>query len=310
MLGDRLARGGVRVQHLGATLFPEDVQKEVFTSDSVRVTGVFSPTGTLRPVEGGYRLDGSWRFNTGCRAADWNVTVAMLEGTDEVLVAMVPANELTVLDDWDTSSASGTGSASTVAEDVFVPAHRVIRFGDALGSAVPGRLAAPERTYGLISLSVTQSAAACVGMAKGALELFLERLPGRGITYTGWSEQSESPLTQIQVARAESRIAAAEALVGKLARLLQDRADAGELPSVAERATVRAHGSYAIQLAKEAVDELFEASGASAIQRSVHIQRFHRDLRAYSMHGLLLLTTSLEVHGRMLVGLDAGTPIL
>ncbi|MEU7531097.1 acyl-CoA dehydrogenase family protein [Saccharothrix sp. NPDC042600] len=293
-----------------ATLFPARVQEEIFTSGSVRVTGVYSPTGALTPVEGGYRLNGRWRFNSGCRAAHWNVVVAMLDGTADVLVAAVPLSDLEVVDDWDTTAAAGTGSCSTVASDVFVPAHRVIGFGEALNTAVPGRDDAPGRDYGLISLAVTQCAAAAVGMAKGALELYLDRLPGRGIVYTKWSEQSETPLTQIQVAGADARIAAAQALVDTWAGRIQDAADANRQLTAEEKAEARAHGAFAIQLAKEAVEQLYDASGASVIGRNVPIQRFQRDLRAFSLHGLLLLTTNLEVHGRVLVGLDAGTPIL
>jgi hypothetical protein len=99
-------------------------------------------------------------------------------------------------------------------------------------------------------------------------------------------------------------------LVDTWARRIQDAADANRPLTPAEKAEARAHGAYAVQLAKEAVEQLYDASGASVIGRTVPLQRFQRDLRAFSLHGLLLLTTNLEVHGRVLVGLDAGTPIL
>ncbi|MFD6802236.1 acyl-CoA dehydrogenase family protein [Streptomyces cyaneofuscatus] len=48
------------------TLYPDRAQQEVFARRSVRVSGGFTPSGTLTPTEGGYLLSGSWRFNTGC----------------------------------------------------------------------------------------------------------------------------------------------------------------------------------------------------------------------------------------------------
>ncbi|GAA2683153.1 MULTISPECIES: FAD-dependent oxidoreductase [Actinosynnema] len=56
---------------------------------------------------------------------------------------------------------------------------------------------------------MTECAAACVGIAKAAYELFLERVVNRPITCTSWEDQREHPLTQIQVATAANKITAA-----------------------------------------------------------------------------------------------------
>lgn len=296
-----------------ATLFPDRAQEEVFTSDSVRISGGFTPSGTLTPVEGGYRLTGAWRFNTGCRGADWNIAAAMIHGEDGAeteAVAIVPMSEFTIGDDWDTTSAAGTGSNTSRCTDVFVPAHRVVTFEHAIANTTPDRTPAPGRHYSLFPLVMTECAATCIGIARGALEMFLERLPGRGITYTNWTDQGAHPLTQIQVATAANKIAAAEALAETWWPLLQGRADAGELPTVEEAATLRGQTAFVIDLAKEAVRTLFEASGASVIGRSVPMQRFHRDIQGFAQHALLLLSTNLEVQGRVLIGRDPETPFL
>ncbi|MFJ1799965.1 acyl-CoA dehydrogenase family protein [Streptomyces sp. NPDC088180] len=298
-----------------ATLYPDRAQDEIFARDSVRISGGFTPSGTLTPAEGGYVLNGSWRFNTGCRGADWNIAAALLErpdGTFEDLVAIAPMSDFTVADDWNTSSAAATGSATSTAKDVFVPAHRVVSFENAILNSTPGRAhaGANGRDYGLFSLVMAECAAVLTGMARGAYELFLERLPGRSITYTSWSDQKLHPLTQIQVASAANRIAAAEGLAAGWLALLQRRADAGEQPTIEEKATVRGQAAYAVELAKEAIDTLYNASGATAIQRSVPIQRFHRDSQGLSLHALLLLSTNLETYGRVLLGLDPDTPLL
>ncbi|MFH9061782.1 acyl-CoA dehydrogenase family protein [Streptomyces coeruleorubidus] len=298
-----------------ATLYGDQAQEEVFAQGSVRISGGFTPTGTLTPTEGGYLLNGSWRFNSGCRGADWNMSAALVErpdgGHDEA-IAIVPMSAYTITDDWHTSAAAATGSCTTTAENVFVPEHRVVGYGDAIFNTTPGRTAevTPGRRYGLFTYVMAECAAAYLGIAQGAYELFCERIPGRGITYTNWDDQSRHPLTQIQVATAANKIAAANALLNETVALLQRRADADEQPTLQEKADVRGRTAFAVQLAKEAVEILFSASGATAIQRSVPIQRFHRDAQGLALHALLLPSTNLEVQGRVLLGLDPDTPFL
>ena len=297
------------------TLFPDRAQEEVFARPDVRVSGGFTPSGTLRPTEGGYLLNGSWRFNTGIRGADWNIAATVLQkedGTEEEVVALVPASEFSLADDWHTSAASGTGSSTSTAQDVLVPAHRVVGFGEAIFGETPDRtnVGATGRNYGLFAYIMAATVATLLGSAQGALELFLQRVPGRAIAYTAWEDQSAHPLTQIQVATAANKITAARAMESGWLRVLQDRADAGEQPTLEEKAAVRGQGAYAIQLAKEAVETLYQASGASVIQRNVPMQRFFRDIEGFALHGFLLLASNLELHGRVLLGLDPNTPLL
>ncbi|MFD7339103.1 acyl-CoA dehydrogenase family protein [Streptomyces violascens] len=296
------------------TLFPDRAQEEVFAQPSVRVSGGFTPNGSIVPTDGGYLLNGSWRFNTGSRGADWNIATTVLEkadGSHEEVVALVPMADFTLADDWHTSSASATGSSTSTAKEVFVPEHRVVPYADAIYNSVANRTQHDTgRDYGLFSYILATTVATLVGTARGALELFLERVPGRAIAYTAWEDQAQHPLTQIQVAAAANRIAAAEALMDRWATVLQARADAGELPTVEEKAAIRGEGSYAAQLAKEAVEILYQASGASVIQRSVPLQRFFRDIEGFSLHGFLLLSSSLELQGRILLGIDEDNPLL
>ncbi|WP_434598919.1 acyl-CoA dehydrogenase family protein [Streptomyces sp. A5-4] len=298
-----------------ASLYPDQAQKEVFEGGSSRVSIVFAPTGTLKPVDGGYRLDGTWRFNSGCRGAGWDLLAAMVEhpdGTSEELVALVPMSELTLADDWHVSAGAATGSSTTTATDVFVPAHRVVPLEEAMVSATGDRAntGATGRNYGLLGYIMSSVAATFLGMARGAYELFVERLPGRGITYTEWTEQSLHPLTQVQVATAANKIDAAEALAGTWHQVLQDAADAGTQPSDEQKAVIRGRTAYAAQLSKEAVELLFSASGGSVIRRDTHLQRFHRDIQGFALHALVQRDANLEVQGRVLLGLDPGTYFL
>jgi alkylation response protein AidB-like acyl-CoA dehydrogenase len=221
-------------------------------------------------------------------------------------------SDLTLGDDWDVTAGGATGSVTATADNVFVPSHRVAGFGDAFAGTTGDRsnVGATGRNYGVLAFVMAEAAAVFIGIAKGALDLFLERVPGRGITYTNWTDQSQHPLTQVQVATAANKIAAAEGLSQAWLKVLQDRADAGEQPTDTEKAVIRGQVGYAVQLCKEAVEIIYSASGGSVIQRNSPIQRFHRDIQGFALHALAQPNVNLELQGRVLLGLDPGTYFL
>jgi hypothetical protein len=64
------------------------------------------------------------------------------------------------------------------------------------------------------------------------------------------------------------------------------------------------------RLCKEAVDLIGSASGASSLNLEVPVQRAVRDLNALNLHSFVNPAANLELYGRVLSGLDAGTPFL
>jgi hypothetical protein len=77
--------------------------------------------------------------------------------------------------------------------------------------------------------------------------------------------------------------------------------------SIEARVKSRAHIGYATGLAREAVDTLFNASGASAIQMQVPIQRLQRDMQGLANHAIMHAQTAIELYGRVLCGLEPNT---
>jgi 3-hydroxy-9,10-secoandrosta-1,3,5(10)-triene-9,17-dione monooxygenase len=48
-----------------AGTYSDDAQYEIFADGDPRISGVFSPTGTAVPKDGGFVVNGKWGFNTG-----------------------------------------------------------------------------------------------------------------------------------------------------------------------------------------------------------------------------------------------------
>jgi alkylation response protein AidB-like acyl-CoA dehydrogenase len=298
-----------------ASLFPDAAQEEVFGDGTVRISGGLAPTATMVPVDGGYVLNGTWGFNTGVRGAHWDFLAAVVpheNGEYEPVYALVPVDQLGVADDWHVSAAAGTGSFTTSAADVFVPAHRVVTAAELVTGTTGDRSnsGATGRNYGLIVYVMAMSVAVFTGAARGAYDAFVERAPGRGITYTNWTDLSAHPLTQIKVATAANKITAAEAVTANFVRLLQERADAGEHPTVADSVRVRGESGFVVQSVKEAVEALHEVVGASSLLRKEPFQRFYRDVQGLSRHGMMTPNTNLELQGRVLLGHDPDTLFL
>src|SRR2546423_5517584 len=119
-------------------MFPDEVQEEVFADPDVRVSGILSPTAVGVPTDGGIVLNGKWGFNTGSRQSAWNTNAAVRahpDGSFEPIMVLVPLSELTVVDDWHTAGMRGSGSVSTLAQDLFVPDSRVLSMPPVLAGA-------------------------------------------------------------------------------------------------------------------------------------------------------------------------------
>jgi len=296
-----------------AGTFPDEAQEEIFATKDPRISGVFSPTGTATPTDGGYVVNGRWGYNTGGHGSDWTVVNTLCDdgsGTPMPFCTLLRSSELERLDDWYASGMTATGSSTIVAKDVFVPAHRVQSLPDMLeGNYAASRNSDnPYYRYPLASVLAVNGAGTPVGIARGALELFHERIHGRPITYTTYTNKAEAPVTHLQVGEAALTVDSAEAHMRLACALLDDHL--GRPLSLLERVKARAHVSAATGYARDAVDGLFYASGASAIQSHVPIQRLQRDIQALSNHAVMHPQTTTELYGRVLCGLEPNSLIV
>ncbi|MER8007034.1 acyl-CoA dehydrogenase family protein [Streptomyces sp. NPDC094149] len=129
-----------------------------------------------------------------------------------------------------------------------------------------------------------------LGLARGALAEFTERINRRGITYTFHTRQHEAGVTHLQAAEAAMKISCAELPT----RDFVARVEAGGPYPQRDRARIRAQTGYVARLCKEAVDLIASASGASSLHREVPIQRAVRDVQALNLHSFVNPATNLD----------------
>jgi alkylation response protein AidB-like acyl-CoA dehydrogenase len=293
-------------------LFPDAVQDEVFATPDVRVCGTLSPSGMAAPADGGVVVNGKWGFISGALHSHWQEIIAIFvppEGEPYPIMALVPISDLLIVDDWNTSGLRGTGSVSTVAQNLFIPAERVLPLPAVLQGQTASKLNANSTIYRapLLPVASASSVGSVVGMAKAAKDAFLKRLPDRKITYTSYESQREAPLTHLQIAEAALKIDEAEFHAHRLSTLVDTKTTEGSQWKLEERAIARADLGAVCRLAKEAANVLAEASGGSSIYSGVPIQRIARDIHAVNLHALMHPNTNAELYGRVLCGLEPNT---
>jgi alkylation response protein AidB-like acyl-CoA dehydrogenase len=296
-------------------MFPDEVQDEVFSTPDIRICGILSPGALVVPTDGGYIVNGKWSFNTGARQSKWNTNAAVVptgDGGHEPVMTLIPISDLQIVDDWYTSGLRGSGSVTTLAKDVFIPAERVLPMGPVLAGQHRSKLNADAAIFKapFMPTACSKVSAVALGLAKAAKDAFFERLPGRRITYTSYESQSEAPVTHLEVAEAITRIDETSFHAYRAAQMIDTKGPSGEPWTLEERARVRLDLGAACQRAKEAVEILDSASGGSSIYRDVPIQRIERDVKTLNLHAILHPTTNLELYGRIICGLDSNTPYI
>ena len=297
--------------------FPQAAQDETYGAKSdTLISAVIAPRGQLRAADGGYVLNGVWPFASGSQYSDWLFLGAVsLDAKGEVIDeadVLVKTSDVTVKDDWNVTGLRGTGSCTVVAKDVHIPKHRYLSLRGLIGGDTPGKALHDGTLYlsaavPVLTLALCPSA---LGIARGAMEAFKSRLPGREVAYTEREVQINIPTTHLQVAQAATRIDVAEALLYRCADEIAEAAARGEMMEFTKRARVRADCAWAVRQCLEAVEIMYLASGGSGIAEGSLLGRAWRDLHAINMHGLLNLETNMELYGRIVLGLKPNTPLI
>jgi 3-hydroxy-9,10-secoandrosta-1,3,5(10)-triene-9,17-dione monooxygenase len=297
----------------------EQVQLDIWGSDpEAGCCGVFSPGGPpSRAVAGGQVVSGAWGFASGYPFAQWAVlahekTDTAGNVTDQV-VSAIPMSELTVKDTWFVAGMAATASNTLVADEVFVPDHRMMSVGAAIQGDVPTPFhdealyhCALGPVLGLILVGSQ------LGMVRAAIEHTHKSLSkGRAISYTFYTDSRQSPSSQAAIVGAQHNLDVATLLVRRGAGALDAAAKAGTFPSVVERARGRVDAGAAVEYLRAAMQHLLNLNGAGSFAQVNLLQRLWRDLETASRHAVLNSGIAREAYGRALMGIDEQiTPIL
>jgi len=299
-----------------AALWPEQAQDEIWRdSPENRVAGSLSLYGTATPVDGGYRVTGRWAFASGSGHAQWSVLGTLTEragGPPAPGLVLIPRHEVTIEDTWHVVGMSGTGSNTVVSDDVFVPAHRY----HSMEQIMDGDYGTPfteEVLYrsAFVPVAALILAAPLLGMAQAALDLVLEKVPGRAATATFYDRQSEVPGAQLDLANAAALIDSAHLHAYLAAAEIDQNAHDGVYPTMLGRAKARMDTGMAVKYARDAMRLLLGVYGAASFATGSPMQRIWRNCEAASSHTILRQEINAQLYGQHLLGIEGGvTPVI
>ena len=112
---------------------------------------------------------------------------------------------------------------------MFVPDERIALLSKTLQEDYASTHLRDEPLYrlALIPFFATNLVFPALGIAKAALELFLEKAPHRGIAYTWYEKQDEAAITHLQAGEASAQIDAAELMLRRSVDVLEASAASG-----------------------------------------------------------------------------------
>ena len=69
------------------------------------------PTGMAKPVDGGFRISGRWKYASGCEHCAWAFLGGVVEGSpDDRRLFVIPRSDYKIVDTWHVPGLKGTGS--------------------------------------------------------------------------------------------------------------------------------------------------------------------------------------------------------
>jgi resorcinol 4-hydroxylase (FADH2) len=294
--------------------FPERAQDDAWGNDpDALLTGSAAPGSvTAQPVSGGYRVRGAWRFCSGSNHVTWHFGNAAIAGaqTDppQRALFLVPVSDVTFIDNWVVNGLRGTASCDAQAEDIFVPAHRVLPLDEIISGDTPGRRVNTAPLYRLPNATVVALgiAAPPIGATAAALSAFIayaqakERTGGnQGDVRKLW----ESPTLQLRLAGASALIDSVNALV--LSDLAEVQAGArADALSIDTRVRVRRDLAYAVHSCVTVMNAIYESAGTDIMFPPNPLERAWRDVNAAAKHVGLNWDNLGTAAGRHLFGLE------
>jgi indole-3-acetate monooxygenase len=281
---------------------PPSSRDQLFSDGRGVAAGVWAPRGKARSVDGGVVVSGRWAFCSGICHADVMFAGCMIDDQSVPSVVALRKDDLQVLDTWHTLGLRGTGSHDTVADEVFVPADRVLSIFD---GPVVDRPLYRFPPFGFFALSV---AAPALGNARAAIDDLVDLAGGKkglGSTRT----LAERSATQAAVAAAESALSAARALYYEAIDEAWQASQTGDPVPVELRNRLRLAATHGMRTSADVVRTMYDLAGGSAIYDDSPLQRRFRDAFTATAH-FQVNEASRELPGRILLGQHANSSML
>ncbi len=326
-IGGELARGCGSTAWIGtvvfgntwlAARFPKKAQDEIWADGPDTIfCSAFAGGNKIEKVNGGFRLDGLWRFASGVDHADWALLAAIVSdfkpqessGPPPVRLALVHKSEFEIIDNWYANGLKGTGSKDIRVSNIIVPEHRTLAQTNA--SEPPGATEHESYIYRGEFLPYFRSLliGPMIGAAHGAMNDYLEITQHRIGQMFGESIIEQTPV-QIRIGESALELKSAELMAEQVINDLHEKGQAGTLLAGVSRITQGRDTAYIAKLCRSVADRLATMMGASGQTGNNPVHRHFRDVSAMAAHGSIQWDKNVSPYGRWALGLKTGDPAI
>ena len=301
---------------MSAAYLAPEIARELFgAADAVLAWGPSGPNAKAVKVDGGYRVTGTWMFASGSRHAQWlgghspvvdaqDAAVAGADGKPLERTVLFPKSSAAVTDVWHVVGLKGTGSDTYSVTDLFVPEEYSFTREAADDRREPG----PLYRFTTFQLYGVGFAGVALGLGRACLDAFIG-LAGVKAPKAYAKLLRENAVIQGQVALSEAKLQSARAFLLQVLHEMWKTAARGEEFTIAQRAALRLAGTYAVHQAKDVVDTVYHAAGATAIFESNPFERRFRDVHTV-IQQIQAQAANFELVGQLLLGMPSSSKLI
>jgi alkylation response protein AidB-like acyl-CoA dehydrogenase len=263
---------------------PLATQAQIYADgpDQVFAGGLF-PVQPAQPADGGWRVNGTWKFASGCKGADWlgvGIATSVPGVPGKPRTAVFRPHQVEIVDNWDVVGMQGTGSHDLRVTDQFVADDwTFVRGGEPCVDE-------PLYRYPTIAYAAQVLAVVNLGLARAALDVANQMAGGRKTT-TGAPQLADRAYYRIELAKAEAQLRSARAFFYDTTDTVWQSILAGNPVTPEQVSLLRL---AATQIAREGADVVHRAyrlGGTMAIYRTHPLQRLLRDSMVVTQHAFL-----------------------
>lgn len=290
-----------------AAYLPPEVAMEIWGNDPAGVLAWGPGKADVTLTDEGYEIaEGRWQFASGLRHATWlggRVTLTMSDGREDTRALLFKHADCELIDIWNVMGLRGTASDGYSVKDMFVPkAYSLSRH------IIPEERQCDGPLYSIptTNLYAIGFSGVALGIATGMMNDF-RKLASEKQPYRMKNRLAEQTTIQREVAQGQAKLRSAHLYVlNEAAEVWEDVIERGEL-TLDSRMRIRLCTTYAIHQAKDVVDTLYDATGATSIFNSSLFQRRFRDIHTLTQQGQGR-KTNFDMVGQHLLGLDPELP--
>ncbi len=274
--------------------------------DTTLICSSLMPAGVAKPVDGGFRISGRWKYASGCEHCEWTLLGGTVEGKpDDRRIFVIPNSDYEIVDTWHVPGLKGTGSHDIVVADAFVPEYRTQKYADNFRGHGPGLALNTSPLYRLPFGQVffRGVSTGAIGALQGMLDAYLDYGKKRIGRATG-TPASEDAVVQLLCAETAVAIDEMKTILHRNFKALEAYAARGEMPPLKQRVEYKFHNAVVAERCSLLAARLFKAAGTAGIAADLPFGRIMSDITVGRQHISNQFEQAGKSYGAFLFGIE------